>query len=145
MNASERPTTRHLWRVALRGLAAVGFVLAGANHFRSPKFYESIVPPGIGSPRVIVAVSGIAEIVGGLGLLIPRLRRPAGWGLIALLVAVFPANVYMAIRPERVADLRVPTWALWTRLPFQIVFVVWVWFVALSRGTRADDQKPGGF
>ena len=85
---------------ALRTLAAGFFVLAGVNHFIFPAFYAGLVPPWLPAAGVLSAVAGGAEIVGGLGLLVPRLRRAAGWGLIALLIAVFPANVHMAAHPE---------------------------------------------
>ncbi|HEY1684786.1 MAG TPA: MauE/DoxX family redox-associated membrane protein [Tepidisphaeraceae bacterium] len=114
-----------------RMIAALSFILAGANHFRSPAFYREIVPPGFGPPAFMVIISGIAEIAGGIGLLIPSLRRAAGWGLIALLIAVFPANIYMAIEPSRFP--RFPDWTLWARLPLQIVFIFWIWCVSLSK------------
>jgi uncharacterized membrane protein len=123
----------------LRVAAAIFFVAAGANHFVNPDFYRKIVPPGFGSPAVLVAVSGVAEIAGGMGLLIPRLRRWAGWGLIALLIAVFPANVYMAVSPQSIPDLHFSRWTLWLRLPLQGVFMVWVWYA----GLRTDRLKSG--
>jgi uncharacterized membrane protein len=119
-------------RLILRVTAAVFFIGGGANHFRSPMFYARIVPPNFPSPHAIVLISGVAEIVGGLGLLVPPLRRTAAWGLIALLVAVFPANLYMAIEPNRFADLHLPAWLFVARLPLQAVFVAWVWFAALA-------------
>jgi uncharacterized membrane protein len=121
-----RPSKESHWRVALRGLAAAGFVIAGVLHFVYPAKYQSIIPPGFPSPTALVAISGVAEIAGGLGLLIPPLRRAAQWGLIALLLAVFPANVYMAIHPERIPDLHVSHWLLWARLPLQGVLMLWV-------------------
>ena len=116
-------------------MAAVFFTVAGVNHFVSPAFYQRIIPPGFPAPALLVAVSGFFEIVGGLGLLARRLRRAAGWGLIALLIAVFPANIYMAVRPERFLDLRVlgmqaEPRMFWARLPLQVVVGVWVWYVA---------------
>lgn len=117
-------------RIRLRWLAAVLFIGAGAGHFIKPHFYEEIVPPGFPSPPLLVVISGVAEMAGGLGLLLPPVRRAAGWGLLALLVAVFPANIYMALHPERFG---IPAWILWARLPFQFVFGAWVWFVALSK------------
>src|SRR5438067_429708 len=93
------------WRIAMRWLAAAFFVGAGVNHFVKPAFYASIVPPAFPAPAAMVAISGVCEIAGGLGLLVPALRRAAGYGLIALLIAVFPANVYMAVSPERIPDL----------------------------------------
>jgi uncharacterized membrane protein len=120
----------------LRFLAAVFFIGAGANHFRSPGFYERIIPPGFPSPHALVAFSGIAEIMGGIGLLIPRLRRPAALGLIALLIAVFPANLYMAFEPQKFADLHLPEWTFLARLPLQAVFIAWVWFAVQISGKR---------
>jgi uncharacterized membrane protein len=119
----------------LRILAAVFFVGAGVNHFRNAGFYERIVPPSFPSPHILVAISGVAEIVGGFGLLIRPLRRWAGWGLIALLVAVFPANLYMAMEPDKFADLHLPGWTFLARLPLQAVIIAWVWFVSLGRAT----------
>ncbi len=124
-------------RTRLRASAAALFVAAGVNHFVHPEFYRQIVPPGFPSPAVLVALSGACEIVGGVGLLIPSLRRAAGWGLIALLAAVFPANVYMATSPEHFS---VPAWALWIRLPLQAVLIGWVWRVALSRGAKPREE-----
>jgi uncharacterized membrane protein len=112
--------------------ASLFFVSAGISHFLMPEFFERIVPPQLPSPRAIVAVSGLAEIAGGIGVLIPKLRRAAGWGLIALLVAVFPANIYMAGHRSEVGT-KIPQSLLWLRLPFQFVFLAWVWSVALRR------------
>ena len=120
-------------RSVSRSTLAVLFIAAGVMHFVKPRSYERIVPPGLPSPATLVAVSGLAEIVGGVGLVIPRLRRPAGWGLVALLVAVFPANVYMAVRPDRFTDLGVPAWLLWLRLPLQGGLIAWA-----ERSSRGD-------
>lgn len=112
------------------GLAAF-FVAAGGNHFANPRFYEAIVPPSIAErKREINAVSGVAEIAGGLAVLHPATRRLGRWWLLALLVAVFPANVHMAVNPEQVEGLdlkKVPRWALWVRLPLQPLAMLWVW------------------
>ncbi|HWE03425.1 MAG TPA: DoxX family membrane protein [Tepidisphaeraceae bacterium] len=116
----------------LRWTAAVVFIAAGANHFIVPGFYRKIVPPGFPRPRVLVAVSGVCEILGGGGLLLTPLRKIAGWGLIALLIAVFPANIHMAVSPEKIPDMKFPHWALWARLPMQFVLIAWVWFAAFA-------------
>jgi uncharacterized membrane protein len=112
------------------GLAAF-FVAAGANHFANPRFYEAIVPPSIADRRrEINAVSGVAEIAGGLAVLHPAGRRFGRWWLLALLVAVFPANVHMAVSPQQVEGLdlkKIPRWALWARLPLQPLAMLWVW------------------
>ncbi len=121
-------------RTTLRWLAAIGFFAAGANHFRDPVMYGRIIPPGFPNPPLLVAASGVCEMAGGLGLLIKPLRRAAGWGLIALLLAVFPANVYMALRPRRFADLGLAPWMLWARLPLQGLLIAWVEWVARKPG-----------
>jgi uncharacterized membrane protein len=115
--------------MVLRILATIFFIGAGLNHFREPDFYQKIIPPAFPNPPLLVIISGIAEIAGGIGLLIPALRVPAAWGLIALLIAVFPANIYMAVAPDKIPDMHIPHWALWLRLPLQVVLGVWVWFV----------------
>jgi uncharacterized membrane protein len=104
----------------------VAFLGAGVNHFVMPRAYERIVPPSMKDrAQSLVAVSGVAEIAGGLGVLLPWTRRPAGIGLIALLAAVFPANLYMARTPE---DFRkIPRWALYARLPLQPLMMWWAW------------------
>jgi uncharacterized membrane protein len=108
-----------------RGLLGLFFVQAGVTHFVIPGAYERIVPPGWGDPKTLVRVSGVAEVAGGLGVLVPRMRAVAGVGLVALLLAVFPANVFMALEPERFR--RIPRWALYARLPLQPLMMWWAW------------------
>jgi uncharacterized membrane protein len=107
----------------VRFLAGPFFVLAGVLHFTHTKFYVAIMPDYVPAHRELVYASGVAEIAGGLGLMAPATRRPAGWWLIATLIAVFPANVHMAVHPER---YRQPRAALYARLPFQAIFIAWV-------------------
>ena len=120
-------------RGPMRALAAVVFVGVGSMHFVHPQSFRRLIPPGFPSPAALVAISGACEILGGLGLLWRPLRRPAGSGLIALLIAVFPANIYMVVNPQRTADAAIPMWALWARLPLQGVIIAWVWLAALVR------------
>lgn len=109
-----------------RRLLAAFFIGAGVNHFAKPKPYEKIVPPSLqGEARRVVQLSGVAEIAGGLGVLLPWTRRLSGVGLVALLAAVFPSNLYMASRPERFRPL--PRWALYGRLPLQPLMMLWAW------------------
>ena len=124
-------------RTILLYLAALTFVLAGANHFRMPAFYLDIIPPQLPYPEAINAISGAAEIAGGLGLVIPQLRRAAGWGLVVLLIAVFPANIYAALRGSMAAVKATPL-ELWLRLPFQAVFLAWVWWVSIAKRARVE-------
>jgi uncharacterized membrane protein len=113
-------------RTRSRRSLAIFFIGAGANHFVMPRAYRQIVPPRLGHAAArLVVVSGLAEIAGGAGVLLPRVRRPAGLWLIALLAAVFPANVYMARAPERFR--RIPRWALYARLPLQPLMMWWAW------------------
>jgi uncharacterized membrane protein len=91
-----------------------------------PDAYVKIVPPFIPAPLRMVYLSGLAEIAGGIGLLIPRLRRAAAWGLVALLIAVFPATIYMAMDRVPVTGHPLPDVLLWARLPLQMVLIWWV-------------------
>ncbi|HEV2820876.1 MAG TPA: hypothetical protein VGW11_10240 [Solirubrobacteraceae bacterium] len=99
--------------------------MAGLLHFVRPGTYESIMPDELPAQRELVYASGLAEMAGGLGLLDPRTRRWAGWWLIATLIAVFPANVHMAVRAERYPQFPPPL--LWARLPLQLVVIAAVW------------------
>jgi len=102
------------------------FIGAGVNHFLMPRVYEKIVPPQLrGHAKLIVQISGVAEIAGGVGVLVPSTRRLSGLGLIALLAAVFPANLCMAREPDQFA--RIPRWALYGRLPLQPLMMLWAW------------------
>jgi uncharacterized membrane protein len=114
-----------------RAITGAIFVTTGLLHFRKPRIYEAIMPDYLPAHRELVLASGAAEIAGGAGLLADRTARPAGWWLIATLVAVFPANVHMALHPERYR--RIPPWALWLRLPLQAAIIAQVWRAALSR------------
>jgi uncharacterized membrane protein len=124
---------------ALRWALALFMVVAGVMHFVAPRFYEQIVPPPLPATTVVV-LSGLAEIALGVGLAFEPTRRAAAWGTVALLVAVFPANVYLAISSVELVGL--PAWmpqpstaARYGRLPVQLVFLAWAWLV-----TRPDSD-----
>jgi uncharacterized membrane protein len=111
-------------------LLAAFFTLAGTMHFVIPRSYEAIMPPYVPRHREAVAVSGVAEIAGGLAVIPPRTRRYAGLWLVAVLAAVFPANLHMALHPDQIEGLdpkRAPRWSLWARLPLQPLMMVWAW------------------
>jgi uncharacterized membrane protein len=114
------------------GLASL-FTFTGTMHFLRPRFFEAIVPPAIEpQKKEVVAISGAAELAGAALVLHPGSRRLGRWWLLALLVAVFPANIHMAVNPEQIRGLdmrKFPRWALWARLPLQPLAMLWVWQV----------------
>lgn len=112
--------------VILRLALAALFVGAGILHFLETALYAEIVPGFLPAPRLLVYASGAAEVAGGIGLLVPRVRRWAAIGLILLLVAVFPANVAMALDPAS-SPVDLPAWLLWARLPLQPLLMWLVW------------------
>jgi uncharacterized membrane protein len=113
-------------RAHARRLLGALFIVAGLNHFLQPRFYLAIMPDYLPAHRELVAASGYAEIGLGAIALLPRLRGLTRWGLLALLVAVFPANLHMALHPERYP--RIPLILLWLRLPLQPALMAWVWW-----------------
>ena len=122
-----------VFKIVTKIIFAVFFIAAGFNHFIDPAFYLRIVPPYLPWPQMLVVVSGMAEIVLGVGLLIPRLSRLAAWGLIGLLIAVFPANIHMAMHPELYPTI--PESLLWLRLPLQGLLIIWAYWY-----TRKVDE-----
>jgi uncharacterized membrane protein len=112
-----------------RLLLGAFFLVAGSLHFLKPEPYVATVPDLLPRKREIVHASGVAEIAGGAGVLAGPTRRLAGWWLIATLLAVFPANVNMAVNADRFRN--VPEPLLWARLPVQGLLIAWVWRVAV--------------
>jgi uncharacterized membrane protein len=112
-----------------RLLLGAFFLAAGTLHFLKPRPYVATVPDALPRKLEIVYLSGVAEIAGGAGVLAAPTRRAAGWWLIATLLAVFPANVNMAVNAERFRSVPAPL--LWARLPVQGLLIAWVWRVAL--------------
>ena len=113
-------------RISLLLLAAF-FILAGLNHFVNKKFYMSMMPSYLPAHTALVYVSGLFEILGGIGVLFAKTRKWAGLGLIALMLAVFPANIYMAMNPTLFVQ-SAPLWALYLRLPIQFVIIGWIYW-----------------
>lgn len=116
-----------MWLDLARYALAALMTFAGIMHFVSPRGFERIVPQWLPSPKALVAISGVFEILGGLGLLVPATRTFAAWGLVALFIAVFPANVNMALNKLPLGRTAMPTWALWARLPLQGLLIAWAW------------------
>lgn len=113
-------------KLILRYLLAVFFVVAGFNHFISPDFYLKIMPPYLPWHLPLIYLSGVFETALGILLLLPKFTRIAAWGMIALLIAVFPANIHMAIHPELFPEYRAG--ALWLRLPLQLLMIAWAYW-----------------
>ena len=133
---------RRVKAVAVAGLG-IFFVAAGANHFVNPSFYVRIMPPYVPAPLALVYVSGLFEVVGGVGVFIPKLRSAAGWGLVALLVAVFPANVHMALNPELFPE--VDPVMLGLRLPVQGLLVAWAFWATRPDGGNVASASPAAY
>jgi len=124
-----------MWRVRLRWLLTGFMVAIGIAHFANPGPFVAIVPDALPYKQFLVYLSGVFEIALGLGLAWSRSRRLAAWGLIALYVAVFPANVNMAVNDVPVQGHHVPAWALWGRLPLQLLLIAWAY-------TYTRDRQP---
>jgi uncharacterized membrane protein len=114
-------------------LAAILYILAGGLHFIKTATYLRIMPPYVPWHLAMVRISGVCEILGGVGLLLPQTRRAAAWGLIALLIAVFPANLYMATNPMEAGAASIAPVLRWGRLPLQVVLVWWLLWCAKLR------------
>lgn len=132
-------------RVVLRYVLALFMIGIGVLHFTAESFFTQIVPPFLPAPRLLVWISGVAEIALGIGLIPTRLRRWAGYGLVALYVAVFPANIYMAVANVQIqgmpSDFEQPSpLMLWLRLPLQVVLIAWALWV--SRPARRRPLQP---
>jgi uncharacterized membrane protein len=110
-----------------RTTLAILFVAAGSLHFLLPQIYIKIMPPSLPSPLLLVRISGAAQIFGGLGLLPRPTRHAAAWGLIALLIAVLPANIYMAKAHLPFPGIMGQSWAQWARIPLQLPLIYWAW------------------
>lgn len=131
--------------LALRLLLAVSLLCVGVLHFVVPALFAQIVPPPLPAMLAVLA-SGVAEVALGIGLCFERSKRWAGLGAIALFVAVFPANIYMATSNVQITGL--PTWAQqpseaarWGRLPVQLLLIAWAWLVAVRQGAVSDPTR----
>ena len=132
------PATSSRLRAAARVVLAIAMMGIGVTHFATPEPFVRIVPAWLPAPLVLVWVSGIFEVLGGAGLLVPRTRRAAGLGLVALYVAVFPANVNQALHAISFDGMTpIPPAVLWLRLPLQAVLIALVLWVS-----RPDPQQP---
>jgi len=122
-------------KTVMKYLLAFFFVAAGINHFIHPDMYRRIMPPYLPWPLFLQYLAGFFEILLGLLVLIPRYSRMAAWGLIGLLIAVFPANIHMALNSENYPEFS-PR-AYWIRLPIQLVIILWAWWYTKRNATPA--------
>ncbi len=113
-------------KTVLKYVQGAFYVVAGMNHFINPAFYMKIMPPYLPWHAMLVFVSGLAEVLLGVLLVIPRTTKPAAWGLIALLLAVFPANIYVYQHQDVFPGA--PSWLQLARLPLQGLFILWAWW-----------------
>jgi uncharacterized membrane protein len=120
----------------LKWIYGILFALAGANHFAATDFYLSIMPPYLPWHLALVYVSGACEIAVGLALLVRRVERFAAWGMVALIVAVTPANLHMALHAELYPQFSAA--ALWARLPLQIVLLLWAYWYTVPVRSAAQ-------
>ncbi|MBE9079525.1 hypothetical protein IQ241_19865 [Romeria aff. gracilis LEGE 07310] len=119
----------------LRGVLAVSMVIVGVLHFSVPTPFVKIVPAVLPAPLALVYISGFFEVLGGIGLLIPGVSRAAAWGLILLYIAVFPANINMAVNQIKLEGIPDSPILPWARLPLQAVLIAWAWWY-----TRPSDK-----
>ena len=122
----------------LRGLLSLFFIAAGTSHFIHPDGFVAIVPDYLPAPLALVYISRFFEVLGGIGLMVPRVSRWAAWCLVALLIAVFPANIHMAIHNLPVFGKQYPIFS-WVRLPLQFVLIAWAW--RFTRRKTANDAE----
>ena len=115
-------------------LMAIIFLIAGTLHFVLPRPFLRIMPPALGHGLLLLHMSGGAEILGGLGLLLPGSRRLAAWGLAALLFCVWPANIYMAWIHLPLPGIMGQAWVQWARVPLQLPLIYWAWCYTRPRG-----------
>lgn len=126
----------------LRIFLGFAFVVAGVLHFIQTDVFAAIVPPYLPAPALLVLISGAFEVLGGMGLLLSQpWQRWAAYGLVLLLLVVFPANIHMALYPDAVPGISIAPWILWLRLPLQFVLIGAVlWSVRVPSSTLADAR-----
>jgi uncharacterized membrane protein len=132
---------RSPWRTAGLVLQSLFYVAAGINHFWHTRTYAAIMPPHYSHPIGLVQISGVAEILGGIGLLVPATRRFSAWGIVAMLLVYFDVHIYMALHPERFASI--PLGVLYVRLPLQFLLIAWAWIYAKAPALEEGRGHEG--
>jgi uncharacterized membrane protein len=113
------------------------YVAQGINHFWHSGMVMRLMPTHYSHPYGLVIISGVAEILGGVGLLVERTRRVAAWGIILMLVVYFDVHIFMVMHAERFTGI--PVWVLWLRIPLQFLLIWWAWVYARRERIRGDS------
>src|SRR5262245_34043587 len=129
------------FKIVMKCLFGAIFILAGFNHFRNPDFYTRIMPPYLPWPLALHLIAGGFEFALGVMLLIPRFQKLAAWGLIALLLAVYPANIHMAVNHDQFPEVTMTFH--WIRLPLQFVAIAWAWWFTKAEEVKGLKYEPG--
>ncbi|MEL6911524.1 MAG: DoxX family protein [Cyanobacteria bacterium J06555_3] len=124
-----------------RGILSVCIVIVGTIHFVVPEPFIKIVPELLPYPAAIVYLSGFFEILGGVGLLIPAVSQAAAWGLVLLFIAVYPANINMAVNNIHLENIPDGNWFQAIRLPFQFVLIAWAWWLTKTDSDRLETNN----
>lgn len=124
------------YKELLRVILAISIIIVGITHFASPDPYVKIVPPQLPYPLELVYISGVFEVLGGVGLLVPNVSKFSAWGLIALFIAVYPANINMAVNHIHLDNIPDSPWFQVVRLPLQAVLIAWAWWY-----TKPSDPR----
>ena len=145
--SDDRVSSRHhdRLRTSLRWLFAASMVAVGISHFTHPEPFLKIMLPALPAHLELVYLSGAFEILGGVGLLVPSTRRFSAWGLVALLIAVYPANIHMLVNDIYLDDMPRERWILWARMPLQFVFIglaLWTGGILGARSTEMEKADP---
>jgi uncharacterized membrane protein len=141
------PQNGHRRKEIFRGILAVSIMIVGTTHFLRPEQYARIVPPPF-PPLASVYASGFFEILGGIGLLIPFVSVAAAWGLVSLFIAVFPANIYLALHNIQIDGIPHSQTLYWVRLPLQAVLIAWAYWYTRQPNTQlgaSESQQRQSF
>jgi uncharacterized membrane protein len=128
----QQPTPNRSTKEKLRIILAISIIIVGTTHFIAPDPYIKIVPPYLPNHAALVYISGFFEILGGIGILVPPVSQAAAWGLLLLFIAVFPANINMAVNAIDLPNIPDSDALRWGRLPFQVVLIAWAWWYTKS-------------
>ncbi len=139
---ASKAETDLLIKAVMRWLLTAYMVGAGINHFIDPKTYLAMTPNWLPAPEFRVYFSAIAEIAGGIGLIFPKTRKLAGWWLIATYIALLPATIKMAIEGLPFGTHKLPSWALWGRIPVQVVLMAWAFWYTRPDPVVVPETKP---